>query len=59
MSGNDDSPAGKLSVDDWVALVQPHVDYCITCQPYDGGEAIWVLGDECYMEDLLGDFDVP
>jgi hypothetical protein len=40
-------------------MVQPHVDYCITCQPWDGGEAIWIHGDQLFMANLLDHFEVP
>ncbi len=59
MSAAADSDADERTIEDWVELVQPHADYCITCQPYDGGEAIWVLGEQCSMEDFLNDFGVP
>ena len=43
----------------YIDEIQPEIKYCVTCQPYDGGDYIWVLGDESDLEDLLDDYDVP
>lgn len=36
-----------------VERVQTEIEYCITCQPYDNGEAVWILGEESDLEELL------
>jgi hypothetical protein len=59
MIATDDPADDRRAVNAWVELVQPHVDYCPTCQAYDGGELIWVLGEQHSMEDFLSGFDVP
>ncbi len=38
---------------------QERIRYCLTCQPYDSGEAVWIFGDRWDMEDLLKDTGVP
>ena len=39
--------------------LQDEVAYCVTCQPYDGGDYIWVLGDEIDLTDLLQELNIP
>ncbi|OLN28968.1 RES family NAD+ phosphorylase [Desulfosporosinus metallidurans] len=39
--------------------VQKEVSYCPTCQPYDGGEYIWILGEETTLEEIFDELDVP
>ena len=46
-------------IEAWAAKVQPKVAYCATCQPWDGGECVWVLGDQTQVGDLLHDWNVP
>ena len=54
-----DDDSDDRTVDDWVEEVQPHVDYCVTCQPWESGEVIWILGERQYMGDFLSNFEVP
>lgn len=44
--------------DDWVECVQGTVAYCATCQPYDTGECVWILGVETDWNDILDNCDV-
>lgn len=46
-------------VDEFVSAVQAHVDYCLTCQPYEDGDAIWILGEEIDFEHLMEELDIP
>lgn len=39
--------------------VQKNIQYCDTCQPYDGGSSVWILGRPIEMDDLLRDCNVP
>lgn len=39
--------------------VRPEICYCYNCQPYDGGEAVWVLGDRTDLEDVFDSYEVP
>jgi len=49
----------KLEVHKYREEVQEQVGYCVTCQPYDGGDYVWVLGDEIEIDNLLQDLEVP
>lgn len=33
--------------------------YCITCQPYDGGSYIWILGEKTTVEEIFDDINCP
>lgn len=46
-------------VDRYKRLVQPEIYYCYNCQPYDGGDPVWVLGDETDLEDVFDSYEVP
>ena len=48
-----------LSVADYADEIQPAIGYCYNCQPYDGGEVVWVQGDEAELEDLFEAHEVP
>lgn len=39
--------------------IQHKIHYCTYCQPYDGGEYVWILGREYCLYDLFDEFDVP
>jgi hypothetical protein len=43
----------------YARLVQRDVCYCTNCQPFDGGEVVWVSGEKTDLEDVLDDYDVP
>ncbi|MFA5239935.1 MAG: RES family NAD+ phosphorylase [Phycisphaerae bacterium] len=51
--------ADSNEIGDYVQEIQPEIAYCATCQAYDGGEIIWVLGQRTDLEDLFCDYDVP
>ena len=40
-------------------LIQPHIAYCITCQPYDGGDVVWIFGNRTDLEELFDEYEVP
>jgi hypothetical protein len=39
--------------------IQNEICYCIYCQPYDGGDCIWVFGEEIELDDLFDKYNVP
>jgi len=38
---------------------QEKLKYCITCQPYDGGDYIWIMGTETTVDEILDDIGTP
>lgn len=42
-----------------IEQIQSEIAYCVTCQPYDEGDVVWIYGDENYLEDLFEAYDVP
>lgn len=40
-------------------LIQPNIAYCITCQPYDGGDVIWIFGERTDLEELFDEYEIP
>lgn len=43
----------------WAERVQPQIAYCITCQPYEGGDEVWVFGIRSCLNDLMDHVGVP
>jgi hypothetical protein len=39
--------------------VQEKLHYCVTCQPYEGGDYIWIFGKSIELDELFDDFSVP
>lgn len=39
--------------------VQSNIEYCLYCQPYDDGEAVWIFGDRTDLYDLFDSCNVP
>ena len=39
--------------------VQQRVKYCVTCQPYDGGDYVWIMGIQTTLEELFDDINCP
>lgn len=42
-----------------VARTQKEITSCTNCQPFEGGVPIWILGDECELEDLFDELEIP
>ncbi len=42
-----------------IEQLQEEIQYCITCQPYDDGDVVWILGEETELEELFDTFKVP
>lgn len=42
-----------------VEAVQAHVAYCLYCQPYDGGDPVWVFGRRGTVDEVLDLEGVP
>lgn len=38
---------------------QKKLKYCITCQPYDGGDYIWIIGNETTIDEIFEDVKCP
>lgn len=38
---------------------QKELKYCPTCQPYDGGDYIWIMGNETTIDEILNDVGCP
>lgn len=38
---------------------QKEIKYCITCQPYDGGSYVWILGEETTIEEIFDSINCP
>lgn len=39
--------------------VQKLLRYCVTCQPYDGGDYIWIHGEKTTVEDIMDNLNCP
>lgn len=39
--------------------VQSMFEYCLYCQPYDEGDAVWVFGERTSLDDLFYDCNIP
>jgi hypothetical protein len=52
-------PSLNLTAEKYLKHAQQEVEYCITCQPYDGGSYIWVLGEKTTLEDIFEDIKCP
>jgi hypothetical protein len=46
-------------IEKYQELIQPHIAYCITCQPYDGGDVVWIFGDRTNLEELFDKYKIP
>ncbi|WP_335872262.1 hypothetical protein [Bacillus sp. 2205SS5-2] len=38
---------------------QIELNYCITCQPYDGGDYIWIIGNETTIDEIFDSVRCP
>ncbi|WP_107950259.1 RES family NAD+ phosphorylase [Lysinibacillus parviboronicapiens] len=38
---------------------QKKLKYCTTCQPYDGGEYIWIMGNKTSIDEIFDDINCP
>lgn len=43
----------------FITSIQDEFGYCITCQPFEGGEPVWILGERTPLTDLLAGHEVP
>lgn len=39
--------------------IQNEIHYCTYCQPYEGGDCIWVFGEQIELDDLFDQYNVP
>ncbi|MCA1025738.1 hypothetical protein LCM23_06510, partial [Cytobacillus kochii] len=52
-------PTLNKTAEKYLDKAQQELKYCITCQPYDGGSYVWVLGQETTIDDILDDVQCP
>lgn len=38
--------------------VQSLIEYCLYCQPYDDGEAVWIYGERTELYDLMDEYEI-
>ncbi|MGB0891953.1 MAG: RES family NAD+ phosphorylase [Flavobacteriaceae bacterium] len=38
--------------------VQSKINYCSYCQPYDGGEFVWIFGDQIELDELMDSLNI-
>ncbi len=43
----------------YLKKVQCKIEYCLYCQPYDEGEAVWIYGKRTELDDLFYDLNIP
>jgi hypothetical protein len=43
----------------FMKVAQGAFDYCYNCQPYEGGEPVWILGVQTDLGDVFEALDVP
>ncbi|MCZ6626005.1 MAG: RES domain-containing protein [Deltaproteobacteria bacterium] len=53
------SMSRRRDIDSLVEQVQQQITHCITCQPYEGGEAVWIFGSRTDIDDVLDSCSVP
>lgn len=49
----------KEDIDDLISELQDEIQYCITCQPYEDRDSVWILGDQTNLEDLFDEYEIP
>ena len=48
-----------MNFNDAVEIIQNEVSYCDYCQPYDGGESVWIFGYKRCLDELFDDYNIP
>ncbi|HDR7431266.1 RES family NAD+ phosphorylase [Bacillus toyonensis] len=43
----------------YLEKAQDLLKYCVTCQPYEGGDYIWVLGEETTVDEIFDEINCP
>lgn len=46
-------------IEKFIKYIQPRISYCATCQPYENGEIVWVLGRKVNLEEIFDEYDIP
>jgi len=49
----------EKGIEEYRELIQPHIAYCTTCQPYDGGDVVWIFGNRTDLEELFDEYEIP
>jgi hypothetical protein len=48
----------EKDIDDLIPELQAEIQYCITCQPYDDGDAVWIFGEQTNLESLFDQYEI-
>lgn len=46
------------NIDAYIKHIQPQIAYCATCQPYDDGEVVWILGRKIDLEEIFDEYEI-
>ncbi len=49
----------RKDIEGLLPILQEEIQYCITCQPYDDGDAVWILGEQNDLESLFDEYEIP
>lgn len=59
MDESDFLPNLNKTAERYLQRVQALVKYCPNCQPYDGGDYVWIWGKKTTLNDIFYDLNVP
>lgn len=59
MDYEDFLPILNKSAEKFKDKAQQELKYCITCQPYDGGDYIWIIGNKTTIDEIFDDVKCP
>lgn len=59
MSFVDALPELNKTATKYLEKAQKELKYCITCQPYDGGDYIWIMGTKTTVDEIFEGLNVP
>lgn len=52
-------PTLNKTAEKYRTKAQRELKYCVTCQPYDGGSYVWIMGEETTVEEIFDSIDCP
>ncbi len=55
----EDKPKLTAKEEGFRKKIQSQIAYCTYCQPYDGGEPVWIFGTRAELDELFEHYDVP
>lgn len=59
MESEDFLPDLNKTAEKYREKVQKLIKYCVTCQPYDGGSYVWIMGDKTTIDEIFDSVDCP